>query len=62
MTRKKQLTDIERAVLRADVTRALVERPRGEGLPLATAAKLLKQADRAGMTLEEWIALFNLRS
>lgn len=62
MTRQKQLTDTERAVLRANVTRALVERPRGEGLPLATAAKLLKQAARAGMTLEEWIALFNLRA
>ena len=62
MTRKNQLTDTARAVLREQVTRALLERPRGEGLPLATAAKLLKQADRAGMTLPEWIALFNLRS
>lgn len=59
---KRQLTDTERAVLRAKVTDALVNRPRGEGLPLATAAKLLKDADRAGMTLPEWIALFNLRA
>jgi hypothetical protein len=59
---KRQLTDTERALLRAKVTRALTERPRGEGLPLATAAKLLKDADRPGMTLEEWIALFKLRT
>lgn len=58
---KRQLTDTERAILRDKVTRALIDRPRGEGLPLATAAKLLKDADRAGMTLPEWIALFNLR-
>lgn len=58
----RKLTDTERAILRDKVTRALLDRPRGEGLPLTTAAKLLKQADRAGMTLEEWIALFNLRA
>ena len=57
---RRRITDTERAVLREKVTRALLDRPRGEGLPLGTAAKLLKQADRAGMTLEEWIALFNL--
>lgn len=62
MPRQKQLTDTERAILRDKVTRALLERPQGEGLPLAQAAKLLKDADRAGMTLPEWIALFNLRS
>jgi hypothetical protein len=59
---KRQLTDTERALLREQVTRALLDRPRGEGLPLTAAAKLLKKADRAGMTLEEWIALFNLRA
>ncbi len=62
MTKRKPLTDTERAVLRAKVTQALLERPRGEGLPLSQAATLLKQADRAGMTLEDWIALFNLRT
>jgi hypothetical protein len=31
-------------------------------LPLGQAVKLLKDADRAGMTLPEWIALFNLRA
>jgi gluconate kinase len=62
MSRGKPLNDTDRAILRTQVTRALLERPRGEGLPLTTAAKLLKQADRAGMTLEEWIALFNLRA
>lgn len=59
---KKPLTDTERAILREKVERALRDRPRGEGLPLAKAAKLLKDADRAGMTLPEWIALFNLRA
>lgn len=62
MTRRKQLTDTERAVLREQVELALRNRPRGEGLPLGQAAKLLKDADRAGMTLPEWIALFNLRA
>jgi hypothetical protein len=61
VTKKKPLTEEQRAMLRAKVTRALTERPQGEGLPLAQAARLLKQADQAGMTLPEWIALFKLR-
>lgn len=57
---KRTLTDAERAALYTQVVQTLATRPRGS-MPLGKAAALLKKADRAGMTLETWIALFNAR-
>lgn len=58
----RQLTDAARAQLFAEVMQTLATRPRGEGMPLGEAAKLLKKADRAGMTLPQFIALYNARA